>query len=386
MHSYKLIKIIDAGKSLVLQRTDGSALRFHSTWLRDNAQDAKTRDARNGQRLITLSDIPINTYIESASLDQNGKNISLTFLPELKKVSFSTSWLESNAYDTKHNNINGWISSDLKTWGKNMSKNIPKIDYKSAKSDKTLLLQWLKALYCYGFAKMTGGKIESGALIQVADLFSYVRETNYGKWFEVRSEIDAINLAYTNLGIEPHTDNPYRDPIPTIQILYCLENSAKGGDSVVVDGFYAAVRLREKNSDYFDLLAKYCVCFEFKEDKKTHLKSRRPLIELSPDGEIIAIRFNNRSAAPITDVPYDAMEDYYKAYRAFSEIINDQTMAVKFKLNPGDCFVLDNTRVLHSRTAYSESGSRWLQGCYVDKDGLLSKISTMSKKNDWRLK
>ena len=201
MHSYKLIKIIDAGKSLVLQRTDGSALRFHSTWLRDNAQDAKTRDARNGQRLITLSDIPINTYIESASLDQNGKNISLTFLPELKKVSFSTSWLESNAYDTKHNNINGWISSDLKTWGKNMSKNIPKIDYKSAKSDKTLLLQWLKALYCYGFAKMTGGKIESGALIQVADLFGYVRETNYGKWFEVRTKIDAINLAYTNLGI-----------------------------------------------------------------------------------------------------------------------------------------------------------------------------------------
>ena len=29
------------------------------------------------------------------------------------------------------------------------------------------------------------------------------------------------------------------------------------------------------------------------------------MIELSPDGELIAIRFNNRSAAPITDVPYD---------------------------------------------------------------------------------
>jgi len=35
-------------------------------------------------------------------------------------------------------------------------------------------------------------------------------------------------LAYTNLGIEPHTDNPYRDPVPTIQILYCLENSVRG--------------------------------------------------------------------------------------------------------------------------------------------------------------
>ena len=70
-------------------------------------------------------------------------------------------------------------------------------------------------------------KIESGALIQIADLFGYVRETNYGKWFEVRSEINAINLAYTNLGLQAHTDNPYRDPVPTIQILYCLENSAQ---------------------------------------------------------------------------------------------------------------------------------------------------------------
>jgi len=208
MYSFKSIEVIDSGKSIILQRKDGSSVRYHSTWLRDNALDPKTRDVNNGQRLITLSDIPINTYIESATLDGTGKNIFLTFLPEKKKVSFSASWLESHAYDTKQNNIKGWISSDLKTWGKNVLKHIPNIDYKSAKSDKTLLLQWLKSLYRYGFAKMDGGKIESGALIHVADLFGYVRETNYGKWFEVRSEINAINLAYTNLGLQVHTDNP----------------------------------------------------------------------------------------------------------------------------------------------------------------------------------
>ena len=101
------------------------------------------------------------------------------------------------------------------------------------------------------------------------------------------------------------------------------------------------------------------------------------MIGLSPDGEIIAIHFNNRSVAPITDVPYEDMLNYYKAYRKFSDIINDPKMAVNFKLNPGDCFIVDNTRVLHARTAYSGRGSRWLQGCYVDKDGLLSTISTL---------
>ena len=380
MHSFKSIKVIDSGKSIILQRNNDTSVRYHSTWLRDNALDPKTRDVNNRQRLITLSDVPINISIQSAKLDKTGTNIFLTFLPEKKDLSFSANWLEAHAYDTKQHNEKGWIAPDLKMWGKDMSKNIPNVDYESAKSDKTLLLQWLKSLYCYGFAKMTGGKIKSGALIQIADLFGYVRETNYGKWFEVRSEVNAINLAYTNLGLQAHTDNPYRDPVPTIQILYCLENSASGGDSTVIDGFNAAIRLKDENSDYFNLLTKYCARFEYNGDKGAHLQSRRPIIELSPDGELIAIRFNNRSAAPITDVPYEDMENYYKAYRAFSDVVNDSTLAVNFKLNPGECFITDNTRVLHARTAYSGIGTRWLQGCYVDKDGLLSTISTMLEK------
>ncbi len=295
MKLFKSVKIIEDGKSIIIQCSNGSTLRYHSTWLRDNALDPKTRDINNGQRLITLSDIPINTYIESATLDDSGKNIFLTFLPEKKKVSFSSSWLKAHAYDTKQNNIKGWIASDLKIWGKDMLKSIPSVDYNSARSNKNLLLQWLKALYRFGFAKVTGGKIESGALIQIADLFGYVRETNYGKWFDVRSEINAINLAYTNLGLQAHTDNPYRDPVPTIQILYCLENSASGGNSTVVDGFNAAIRLKDENPDYFNLLSKYCASFEYNGSKDVFLRSRRPMIELSPDGEIITIRFNNRT-------------------------------------------------------------------------------------------
>ena len=158
MHSFKSSKIIDEGKSIILQRVDVSTLRYHSAWLRDNALDPKTRDTKNGQRLITLSDTPINTCIESATLDETGKNIFLTFLPETKKVSFSASWLEAHAYDTKRNNIKGWITSDLKTWGKDMSKSIPNVDYQSAKSNKTLLLQWLKSLYRYGLLKWTEEK------------------------------------------------------------------------------------------------------------------------------------------------------------------------------------------------------------------------------------
>ncbi len=380
MNLFKSVKIIDSGKSINLVKKDGTNVRYHATWLRDNAIDPKTRNSNNGQRLISISDVPVNTYINSASLDKNKKNICIKFLPERKKISFSLDWLEKHSYDTYHSKKKGWLPKEIKIWGNGMKKNIPTLDYKIAKSNKKLLHKWLRSIYCFGFAKMTGGKDKPGAIKDVAKLIGYIRETNYGKLFDVKSKVDAINLAYTNLGLEPHTDNPYRDPVPTIQILYCIKSSVKGGDSTVVDGFKAISILKKNKPNYFDILSKYNFVFEFKGNKKTYLKSNHPIIELSQNGELKSIRFNNRSAAPIIDVPYKDMEIFYKAYRELSKIIKNKALAVKFKLNPGECFVVDNTRVLHARTSYASSGTRWLQGCYVDKDELISKI--LSAKNN----
>ena len=373
---FKSVKVINSGKAILLSPKCGAPLRYHSTWLRDNALDVKTRDKKNGQRLITVSDIPVNTYIKSASLDKKGKEVTINFLPNKKQVKFSTNWLKDNAYDNKQAGSKVWINPDLKIWSKNTLKHIPIINYKTAKSNKKLLINWLKSLNSFGFAKITGCEKKTGTVIKIAKLFGYVRETNYGKYFDVKSKTNAINLAYTNHGLQAHTDNPYRNPVPTIQILHCIKNSTKGGETKVIDGFNAALHLKKKNKKYFDLLSKYCARFEFKRKKNIHLKSRFPMIKLSPDRELIAIHFNNRSIAPLTDVPYNDMLNYYKAYRKFSKIIDDPKMAIKFKLKEGDCFIVDNTRVLHARTAYSGTGSRLLQGCYADKDGLLSKIST----------
>ena len=52
-------------------------------------------------------------------------------------------------------------------------------------------------------------------------------------------------------------------------------------------------------------------------------------------------------------------------------------MAVRFKLAPGESFIVDNTRVLPARKAYSGTGTRWLQGCYADKDGLQSTLAAL---------
>ena len=323
MSLFTSVKVINSGKAILLSRKFGNSLRYHSTWLLDNSLDDKTRDKKNGQRLITVNDIPIKTYVKSAFLNKKGKEIILNFLPQKKKIKFSTKWLEDNAYDKKQVGSKVWINSDLKTWSKKSLKNIPTINYKTAKSSKRLLLDWLKSLNTYGFAKINGCGRKNKTVLKIAKILGYVRETNYGKYFNVKSKTNAVNLAYTNLGLQAHTDNPYRIPVPTIQILHCLKNSTKGGDTKVIDGFNVALLLKKINKKYFNLLSKYCSNFEFKGNKNIHLKSRFPMIALSPDNELKAIHFNNRSIGPITDVPYKHMLDYYKAYRKFSEIIKE---------------------------------------------------------------
>jgi gamma-butyrobetaine dioxygenase len=216
-------------------------------------------------------------------------------------------------------------------------------------------------------------------LCKVAELFGFVRETNYGRWFEVRAEVNPNNLAYTNLGLQAHTDNPYRDPVPTMQILACLENSVEGGESIVVDGFKLVHRLKEETPRWFALLSRHPARFEYAGSAGVRLRAKKPFIELAADGELTGVRFNNRSAAPLVDVPYDEMGAFYAAYRRFAELVEDPAMEVTFRLQPGELFIVDNTRVLHARKAFSGSGNRWLQGCYPDKDGLLSTLAAIEE-------
>jgi len=349
--------------------------RFHAIWLRDNAWDPETRSADNGQRLIALRDIPPETFISAATL--TGSILSVTFAPEDKKIDYDVNWLLQNAYDRAASNQVGWTKPSVETWDSDLMAEIPVADFNAVHTDRTELKNWLGQIARFGFGKLTNGPIEELALTRVVDLFGYVRETNYGRHFEVRTEVNPTNLAYTGLGLQAHTDNPYRDPVPTVQVLYCLESSAAGGENMVVDGFRVAERLRAENQDWFNVLSRYCAHFEYAGSDDVVLQSRRPMIELAPDGELIGVRFNNRSTASITDVPFDEMETYYAAYRRMGEIIDDPAMEVSFRLEPGESFLVDNRRVLHARKGYSGSGKRWLQGCYADMDSLNSKLAVL---------
>jgi hypothetical protein len=64
MAAVEWASVLEDGAGLQAGWNDGVALRFHAIWLRDNALDPGTRSPRNGQRLITLHDLPRDTRIE----------------------------------------------------------------------------------------------------------------------------------------------------------------------------------------------------------------------------------------------------------------------------------------------------------------------------------
>jgi len=90
-------EIIDGGGALRVNWQDGQSARFHAIWLRDNSLDAATRSQSNGQRLISLSDIPSSTTIESVNIEND--ELVVNFLPENTKSRFASSWLKAHCYD-----------------------------------------------------------------------------------------------------------------------------------------------------------------------------------------------------------------------------------------------------------------------------------------------
>jgi alpha-ketoglutarate-dependent taurine dioxygenase len=207
-------------------------------------------------------DIPADTRVASAEVSQEG-DLRLRFDPGGKEAHYPAGFLAERVHDGVEPRPRGWTGPEIERWDSSLRHRLPTSSYGQVVSDRTALGRWLAAVRRFGFAVLTGVPARPGALCEVAELFGHVRETNYGRWFEVRAEVNPSNLAYTNLGLQAHTDNPYRDPVPTLQLLACLENTVEGGDSVVVDGFKAAEVLQGEMPEGFDLLTRRCARFEY---------------------------------------------------------------------------------------------------------------------------
>jgi len=115
-------------------------------------------------------------------------------------------------------------------------------------------------------------------------------------------------------------------------------------------------------------------------DARTELRATRPVIGVDPRGRIREIRFDGSSMQP-PRLPPAEITAFYAAYRAFAELVGRPRHEACLRAQPGDCLILDTTRILHGRTGFTDTGRRHLQLCWADLDRLFSKLALMRRES-----
>ena len=357
------VAVSEAGRGVVLSWRDGRTTTAPAPWLFDSATDPNGHASghRRHGALETATRALLSARVESAEL-------VLCFAPDGETRRISISALSARPSP---------IADRVDLWDSPGRLDSSPIAFGAYLADDEVLAEALSRVARHGIVFFADAGQQPRTVERAVARFGYVRETNYGRLFDVREEPAASHLAYTAVGLELHTDNPYRDPEPTLQLLHVIETAAEGGESQFVDGFAQAERLRREAPSRFDVLASTAVEFAYVGPEGEHYATRAPVIETLADGRLKAMRVNHRAFRPpalasgVAEAWYDAYLDIYQRLHAPSARLARQ-------LGVGELVMFDNRRVLHGRSPYGGAGGRrWLQGCYAERDGLLATLSRL---------
>lgn len=355
---------------LRVQWEDGRLSAFLYLMLRDNCRCQLCRHEEVGDRLIDPALIMPDIRPERVELTQPDE-VEIVWSPDGHHSSYQAAFLYTQSHPEASN-------ESVTTWDASLQQALPEFTHWQVLTDDAALFRWLHTLRDIGISLVRNVPIRRGEVAKVAERVGCLRASNFGAVFDVESKPEPNALAYTAHALPPHTDLVARELQPGFQFLHCLVFEAIGGESQLVDGFRAAERLRSADPAAFRLLCTTRVTFRQKE-KTAELVTKSPIIRVDENDRVTEIRFSNAKRQPF-DARVDDVGRLYEAYIRFMKLLRDPSQQVTLRLQPGDLLVFDNRRVLHGRTAFDpQSGPRHLQGCYVDRDDLLSRIRVLER-------
>src|SRR5688500_11953036 len=170
------------GRRLEVDWADGHHSVFHALWLRDNCACPECRHP-SGQRLLDTRALPAD--VTPASVDSPpGGAVEIVWANNGHRSTYASAWLRAHCYADRERSKRRPRPT---VWGAELQDRLPTSDYAAVATDEAALRDWLAAIEAYGFAVLRGVPVEPGSVTRVVDLFGYVRETNYGRLFDVRS-------------------------------------------------------------------------------------------------------------------------------------------------------------------------------------------------------
>jgi alpha-ketoglutarate-dependent taurine dioxygenase len=330
---------------------------FHYVWLRHNCSCIGTEDGcrhiKTKERIINLTKIPFDISVENHEVDGDTLKIQWT---GGHKSEYAREWLVKWSY---------WTT---------IRETRPEDVIVNFKDRSPKLLHHILATY--GMVVVKGGSAEPDATLKLADEFGgKIIETHFGLIEDLMpnntTNKNNDQLGYTFSAVELHTDQPFIKNPPGMQMLHCIKKASKGGENVIANVKLACQILRQDFPEDFKILTTKSVHFHRVQEKFESLIVS-PLLQVDENGELIQIRYSYFTMDPFHLSPNE-MIPFYKAYKRFSDIINDPKYNYLIGLEPGDYVLYNNHTCCHARTAFE--GDRHMRGVYFDTKNVMSHLS-----------
>ncbi|XP_017479380.1 PREDICTED: gamma-butyrobetaine dioxygenase-like [Rhagoletis zephyria] len=389
-HLQKLIQrhltaTVADGKYVVVQheQKNNATMKFPSVWLRDNCyceqcfhQSSKSRriDWDNFDTDVLALDVQVDSVAEQVTIQWSDKHVS----------TYDLHWLSEREFrdERKQTYLDEFYRPKPKHWaGKQFREITETFNFDDVMQTDDALRQWLEALAVRGVAIIECAPLEKTVVRQLADRVGFIRRTTYGEEFIVEAKPGAKNYAYLSHPLPLHTDLPYYEYKPSVNILHCLvQSKSEGGSNLLVDGFYIADRLRAEHPTDFHILTETLVDWNdigSEDGRSFHNIWRAPVICLDSDGNYTRINHSVPQRDSHFSVPLRSVIPWYQAYAKFVRLARRDAFA--FKTKPGDVLTFNNIRLLHGRTGYddTEQNIRYIVGAYLDWDIIYSKLRVL---------
>ncbi|MBC8037874.1 MAG: TauD/TfdA family dioxygenase [Rhizobiales bacterium] len=360
------------GNRLHLKEADGFAHIYSALWLREATNHPEFRDPKTGHKIADGDLIPLDIRINAASVKSGVLDVTFS-------DGHATTYLLGDLRAAAEKPLSDDLEGAKQLCDASLDP-MPWHNLDDLKSHPQALLSALDDVGRLGFALVRGVPTRLNGVQEFIDLIGSMRVTNNGAIQDVKAVPPerAYDLSMTPRALEPHTDNPYRIPQPGYVLLHCLTNDAEGGESGLTDGFYVAERMRREHPALFESLCTVPIVWRYA-DEQAILEDTSPFVDLALDGSIKHVRYHGRSDR-VSAVDADTLDKFYKARRIFSGLINADDVQVRFKLNPGEMYMVDNYRMIHSRKAFKlTTGSRHMRQAYFDRDVVQSRQKTLRR-------
>ncbi|KAI0350027.1 Trimethyllysine dioxygenase [Trametes cingulata] len=350
--------------------------RYHHIWLRDHCRCPQCFHPITKQRLLNTFDIPAD--IKPTHVESKPEGLEVHWPSSQPHTSlYPWSWLRHNSYDPP---LARPPPTEYILWGAKILQDPPLVTYEEAMAqDGRGLYKWLSNVF--GFCFVSGVPATPEATEGLSRRIGFIRETQYGTFWDFTSDLAKGDTAYTTLALGAHTDTTYFTDPCGLQLFHLLEHSGgTGGATLLVDGFYVASILKELHPEAYELLSTVPVpTHAAGEPEALYTPSTRSTPVLKhEDGELVQVRWNNDDRSVLRNLRPDQVEPWYDAIRLWYKLLSSPDSEYWVQLSPGTAVVVDNHRVLHGRSAFT--GKRRMCGAYIGTDEYRSKLAVLSER------